>query len=143
MGLATNLPISTHNVTPKVRVISLAPWRVGSSRFVLFRAQGPLFKMTTTVGNRPSFLGLSIVVRVVNLGQISVLNPPELKDAGELGNTGSLWGLYSRRMYLVGTSAPSYGPGERSFLDFSCLGKFGLKEPTLGPLTRLGTMAGP
>ena len=60
MGLATTPPQSTHIMTPKVRVISPAPWGVGSSCFLLLRGHGPLLKGTIRVENGPRVLGTCI-----------------------------------------------------------------------------------
>ena len=75
MGFATTPPKLTPNETPKVRVISLAPWGVRSSRFLLLRGHGPLLKGTNKVENGPQFLGPCIAVGVVNFGHLGVPSP--------------------------------------------------------------------
>ena len=68
LGLgATKSPVSNPVVTPKVTAISLTPWGVRSSRFLLLKG-------TTSVGTGTSGQGLAIAIRVGGFGRIGVLS---------------------------------------------------------------------
>ena len=75
MGFVTITPNSIPIVTPKVRVISLAPW--GAASHILASIEGPWspLKGTIRVDIGPRFLGPCIAITVGDFSHFGVLSP--------------------------------------------------------------------